>query len=88
MDITFGLLVAVISATVEIIKAAFNLPTKFCPLVSMALGVGLALWLSPVHGVTMAEQAFGGLLMGLTASGLYDALKNPVKSVIGKIKKP
>ena len=87
MDISFGVLVVAIGAFVEIIKQAFNIPSKFCSLISIVAGIACGIWLSPFFGVPLAEKIFGGIILGMSASGAYDLVKNPIKSAVAKLGK-
>lgn len=57
-------------ALTEVIKMA-GLPSRFLPLVSIALGVGLA--------IASGQSWFVGIVYGLTASGLYAGAKAVTK---------
>lgn len=62
--------IPVLVAIIEMIKMA-GLPSKYAPIVSVTIGILLGLLFS---GVT--TQGFGdGLIIGLSASGLYSAGK-------------
>lgn len=51
-----------------------GLPSKFAFLVSIALGIGLV----ALTGATLPATVIGGLLVGLSASGLYSGVKSVV----------
>lgn len=66
--------IPVIVAILEMFKMA-GLPTKFAPILSVALGITFGLL---VEGLNV--QGFGtGLLVGLSAAGLYDTTKPIIK---------
>lgn len=67
--------VAIILALTELAKRV-GVPTQFAPLVSLALGIGLAFL---VAGLTV-DNFVTGLILGLSASGLWSG----TKSVLGK----
>lgn len=67
-------LVGIVIALVEIIKRVFpQVPGRFFPLASLVLGV--------VLGFARGFGWFEGLLLGLSASGVYDTAK---VSIMGK----
>lgn len=66
-------LVPVVIGLVEAVKFA-SMPSKFAPLVSLALGV-LGALVVPHVGMTAGMAAIGGLVVGLSASGLYAGTK-------------
>lgn len=58
----------VVIALVQVIKTAIDVPSRFVPLLSLAVGVATS-------AVIVSFDATGlvfGVLVGLTASGLYD----------------
>lgn len=62
---------------VAVLRATFNLPDRFMPLCSTLVGVGaglLVVGVSAVGGVV-------GVIIGLSASGLYDVGKKTVLNV-------
>lgn len=63
--------IAIIAAVTEAIKRATKIPSRFVPLVSIAVSIGL-IFLD--EGVSTAS-ALGGLIFGLSASGLYSSGK-------------
>lgn len=70
--------VPAVVALVTLIKNTTNLRSTYLPLVAVVLGVALALYdFFALPGSTgTAWQAAGtGLILGLTASGLYDTAK-------------
>lgn len=68
------------AAIVQALKGfkAFKDVKDMTPLISMGVGVGLA------YALAMSNPIAAGLMIGLMASGGYDALKIPGK--VGKIK--
>ena len=76
-----AVLVAVIIGMSEMIKRiSGNRITKFIPLINLALGIVGALFYS---GLDVRMGVFEGIIVGLTASGLYSGAKN-VKQGITK----
>lgn len=59
-------------ALVEIIKKVNLLPARFYPLVSLGLGFGM--------GITLGNDPIVSLMIGATASGVYDLVKKTVIS--------
>ena len=68
--------VAIVVGLVEAIKRAVNLDSRFAPLVSLVFGVGI---MSAVGTDTIAMNIFEGVIIGLTASGLYSGTKATLK---------
>lgn len=66
-------LIPLVIALVEIIKQ-LGVPSRFAPLVSIALGVGGA-FLLPGALETVQMTVLSGLVIALTASGLYSGSK-------------
>ena len=63
--------VVAIGVVVEIIKRAFKMPTRFAPLLALILGI---VAYSSLNGWD-TEVVFQGVIVGLTASGLYSGGK-------------
>jgi len=64
-------LVPLIVGVVEVAKQV-GLPVRFAPLLSLLLGLGAGFFL---HGSSLALSVVTGLMIGLSASGLYSATK-------------
>lgn len=79
MEANFGILVIAVGVAVELAKA-LGLDKKFCPALSLALGVVANIFLGTL-GVDLQTQVIGGLILGATTAGLYDAVKKPVNAV-------
>ncbi|WAA10341.1 holin [Fervidibacillus albus] len=67
-----GLIIAVVVGLVELVKRLEVVPTKFLPLVSLSLGI--------LAGVFYLDgdikvRVFNGIIIGLSASGLFDQTK-------------
>lgn len=62
--------VPVVIGIVSALKAAF-LPSRFAPLVSLVLGLGVAFLIGGFSGLAV----LGGLVIGLSASGAYSQVK-------------
>ncbi|MFH1032063.1 MAG: holin [Chloroflexota bacterium] len=83
METSFVVLTAIVAGMVEMFKRT-GLPTKFCPLVSVGLGVFLSVLSDLNH---WQEKVFIGLVIGLSAAGLYDNVKAPVRAALAKLGK-
>lgn len=68
------------SVVVGIVSAAktVGFPAKFAPVLSLLLGVVASVAFTPAE-FTIAESVFKGIVIGLTASGLYSGVKAMVK---------
>ena len=76
---------ALVVGLVEAAKRAFNLPTQFCPLLSVVLGVAVS-FVEKGGFLSWPETLLAGLLYGLVSAGLYDNLKKPVSFAVKKVK--
>lgn len=74
--IELPLLVSLIVAVTQVIKE-IGIPAKYCPLFNLLIGAfsGLAF----IEG-DISTKILTGLLLGLTASGLFDVGKIPFKT--------
>jgi hypothetical protein len=70
-------LVPVTLGLVGVVGTVFGLKSKFLPLLSIAFGIGLVALTTQVWQVVVAQ----GIIVGLSASGLFDFGK---KTVFGK----
>lgn len=71
---------AVVTGLVKLIKDNAYVPTKFIPLVALALGMIIG----TVTGITLLNadpliSAMGGFLAGLSSMGYYSLAKSPTK---------
>lgn len=64
-------LVASIIGIVQVIKSAFNFPSRFVPILALTLGVVA----TTVYQGFGQEVVFAGIVAGLSASGLYSSVK-------------
>lgn len=67
-----SLIIAVIVALNELFKRSLSVPNRYLPILSLVLGV--------IAGVVyleggLKEQVFYGIIIGLSASGLFDQSK-------------
>jgi len=77
MDVSLVSLSAVSIALIPVVLGLVSvvknfLPSKFSPLVSLAVGVGVAFF---VPAATVGLTVLQGILIGLSASGLYSGVK-------------
>ena len=65
-------LIPVVVGVVEAVKRAFKMPTKYCPLLSIAIGVGVS---SLMVSDSLPVALFRGLVVGLSAVGLFSGTR-------------
>ena len=65
------------AAILAFVTIARNLgvPTKLAPILAIVLGITLAVAEQQLGGLPIYQAAAGGLLLGLSASGVYDVAK-------------
>jgi hypothetical protein len=76
--------IPVVLGVVSVIKTA-GLPDRWAPSVSLILGLGTAFL---VGGASIATIVLGGLIIGLSASGLYSGPKatfKPSETVVSTV---
>lgn len=73
--------IPLVLALTEMVKR-FGVPAKYCPLVSMAIGVGLAFLFA---GSISIEIGIKGIIFGLSASGLYSVAGKKVITGVEKL---
>ena len=79
--ITMAALSPVLVGIVQVIKT-IGIPTKFLPLLNLALGVSFSLFfLSGTPQILVLQ----GLIMGLSAGGFYDLIKDPAIAIKNKL---
>ena len=83
MEITITAVVAVIIGLESILKN-FGLKSKWIPVANLAFGVLGAFLYASMNSMPLAEIIFMGIIMGLTASGLYSGVKNVKEGIAGK----
>ena len=79
--INYGVLVAVVIGLVEVAKR-IGVPEKFAPVFSVILGLGLS-FLGFVANPDLVSTIVGGIIIGLSAVGLYSGTKNIVEGIKG-----
>jgi len=79
ITISFAVLTAIVIGLVEVIKK-LGVNSKFSPIVAIIVSIFLC-WIT---GVKMPEMLIGGLVMGLSAVGLFSGTKNTIEGIKGK----
>lgn len=69
-------MVPLIIGIVEVVKSVSGMPSKYAPLVAVALGVGLA---AAIHQPDWVQVAVVGTALGLSSVGLYSGTKNVIQ---------
>lgn len=59
----------------EAIKRATKLPTRYAPLLSLIVGTGIVF----LGDMPLKETIVTGIVVGLSASGLYGGVKKTIK---------
>lgn len=67
--------IPVVLGVVSVFKAV-GMDAKWAPVVSLVLGLALSFF---AGGATMIDVILGGLVVGLSASGLYSSTKATVR---------
>lgn len=75
MDITI-LAIALVTGLVEVIKRAFNLKTRYAPLVSVLFGLLVSFLFVQAN---ISDTIIAGIVIGLSACGLYSGTKTSLK---------
>ena len=81
MEYTAAILIPLITAIGQAIKKT-GIDVKFMPVISMAIGVGLAFLIG--IGATVAITIITGVGIGLASCGLYDVVHKKKEAPIGK----
>lgn len=68
-----AIIIAVVMALTEFVKRMEFLPNKYLPAVSLILGLLAGFFYVDV--VTVADKVMYGLMIGLSAAGLFDQSK-------------
>lgn len=74
-------LIALIVALVELLKEV-GLPKKWLPIVTLLFGIAAGVFY--VHPVDLKGGVMVGLVLGLSASGLYSASKHVIDKKVRK----
>ena len=67
------------TALMQLLKNALPLPKNYVPLLTLAVGVLLALIPFPFVDVALAERIWAGALSGLGGTGLFEAVRRDKK---------
>ncbi|MGM7685291.1 holin [Cytobacillus sp. Hm23] len=67
------IVIAVVVALTEFVKEVDFIPVKFLPVISLSLGILAGLFYVDVP--TLQEKIMFGLMIGLSAAGLFDQSK-------------
>lgn len=68
-----ALIIGVVAALTEFVKKMEFIPTKYLPAISLLLGLVAGIFY--VDAPSLQEQIMYGLMIGLSASGLFDQSK-------------
>ena len=74
-EVSLGIITALVIAVVEVAKS-LGLPTRWCPVLAVLLGVGAVLGLTFFQPATVV--VFTGIVIGLSAVGLYSGARATV----------
>lgn len=87
MEITIVLLSAITVGIVEAIKVNTNIPKALLPFLAIAVGIGTAVLGAEIIGIlTWQEMVLTGMVMGLSAMGMYSggkAVMTPEEDELG-----
>lgn len=80
MDFTFLFSIAAavavfVGLVLEAVKKTFELPPRYIPATSFALGIVVSLALQPFTDYTLYTMGVAGAIAGLSASGGFDLAK-------------
>lgn len=86
MDIIIAFAITISAFTmgvVELVKKSTNVPTRFVPLISVAVGIVVSLGVYFVPelqaDLSLSGHLTGGFMVGLAASGLYSLATGTTK---------
>jgi len=77
--INYGILTAVVIGLVEVAKK-LGMSEKFAPLLSLILGLGFA-FMGFTANADLTQTIVGGIIIGLSAVGLYSGTKNVIEGI-------
>lgn len=80
-NVNVGAIVAVpiIIAIVQAVKTTGYVPSKFAPLVSIIIGIGVS-FIANHENNDLSQNLMHGVVYGLMASGLYSGVKTTINS--------
>lgn len=73
--------VPIILALVQVVKITEWVATKYIPLLSIGIGVGVAMLLN-TYQETISSDILMGVMLGLAASGLYSGISTTQRAVL------
>jgi len=82
--ITTPLIIAIIIGLVEVFKKV-GLNKKFAPILSVILGLVTSFLVIYFADTPVLNAIIGGIIIGLSATGLYSGVKNTTEGLKGKI---
>ena len=82
--ITTPLVIAIIIGLVEVFKK-IGLNKKFAPLLSILLGLVFSFLVIYFADTPVLNAIIGGIIIGLSATGLYSGVKNTTEGLKGEI---
>jgi len=82
--ITTPLIIAIIIGLVEVFKKV-GLNKKFAPILSVILGLVASFLVIYFVDTPVLNAIIGGIIIGLSATGLYSGVKNTTEGLKGKI---
>lgn len=78
-----GSALLLILALVELFKSAFGLNTKLAPVVAVVLGLVFSVAYSYYSDTVLFEAIIRGVIVGLSAVGIYSGTKNTIENFKG-----
>ncbi|ANU13453.1 hypothetical protein B481_1983 [Planococcus halocryophilus Or1] len=70
-----GILTPIITALVEMIKKAMNMPINFIPVLALLVGLLIGFAAQPFTDLDYVNRLWAGGLAGLAATGLFECVK-------------
>lgn len=70
-----GILAPIITALVEMIKKAINMPINFVPVLALLVGLLIGFAAQPFTDLDYINRLWAGGLAGLAATGLFELIK-------------
>jgi len=77
--INYSILTAVVIGLVEVAKK-LGMSEKFAPLLALILGLGFA-FMDFTANADLTQTIVGGIIIGLSAVGLYSGTKNVIEGI-------
>jgi len=73
---TTAIFITITTGLLQVIRKASKIDIGFLPLISIIVGIGLAFLGQDKLGMTIKETIWFGIIVGLSASGLFSSVKN------------